>query len=257
MKREDYKKKIELCDKLGASKFQKVVLKVEELKFKVLKNIFPNFLEHYDRYIDNQRDKKLKKETDMTKRQQIIRESRNNKIAIRRELNKEQNRNYHMDKNKPTEFINYLNWNKKVHKKGLIKNTLVILGATCMNLLGIAPALTILAIVSELFGAFINFQCINIQNSHIYRFKMLEETLKRKEARKNNSNLQNYSKAADVYSRTIESTMEVPTLEELIANIKTKEEMEELRKMILSVKQANSKLKKETNSSDSEKVYKK
>ena len=112
MKREDYKKKIELCDKLGAAKFQKVVLKVEELKFKVLKNIFPNFLEHYDRYIDNQRDKKLKKETDMTKRQQIIRESRNNKIAIRRELNKEQNRNYHMDKNKPTEFINYLNWNK-------------------------------------------------------------------------------------------------------------------------------------------------
>ena len=43
MKREDYKKKIALCDKLGAAKFQKVVLKVEELKFKILKNIFPNF----------------------------------------------------------------------------------------------------------------------------------------------------------------------------------------------------------------------
>ena len=35
----DYKKKIELCEKLGANKFQKVVFKVEELKYKVIKTI--------------------------------------------------------------------------------------------------------------------------------------------------------------------------------------------------------------------------
>ena len=32
----NYKKKIELCEKLGANKFQKVVFKVEELKYKVI-----------------------------------------------------------------------------------------------------------------------------------------------------------------------------------------------------------------------------
>ena len=43
--REELKKKIALCDKLGAKRFQKVVLKAEELKFRFLKDIFPSLPE--------------------------------------------------------------------------------------------------------------------------------------------------------------------------------------------------------------------
>ena len=153
-----------------------------------------------------------------------------------------------MDENKPTEFISYLNWNKAVHKKGLIKNCAVIIGALGLNIFGIAPTLTTLAIIWELLSAFINFQCINIQNSHIYRFKMLEPALKKREERKSNSNLVNYSKAANVYGRTIQNTIDVPTIEQVIANIKTPEEVEQLRKMIESVRRTNSKLKQQKQS---------
>lgn len=248
MEREDYKKKIALCNKLGANRFQKIVLKVEDIKFKVIKKLFPNFIEHYDRYIDSKRDKKLQVVTEIEARQKIINDYRNQKIAMRRELNREQNRNYHMDENKPTEFISYLNWNKAVHKKGLIKNCAVIIGALGLNIFGIAPTLTTLAIIWELLSAFINFQCINIQNSHIYRFKMLEPALKKREERKSNSNLVNYSKAANVYGRTIQNTIDVPTIEQVIANIKTPEEVEQLRKMIESVRRTNSKLKQQKQS---------
>ena len=116
--REEYKKKIAFCDKLGAKKFQKVVLKAEELKFKVIKKLFPRFIEHYDKYCDRRRDKALKKASTAEEQKRIVNDYRNQKIAMRRELNREQNRNYHMDENKPTEFLYYLNWNKDVHKKG-------------------------------------------------------------------------------------------------------------------------------------------
>ena len=239
--REEYKKKIELCDKLGAKKFQKIVLKAEELKFKLLKKVFPNFIVHYDKYCDKKRDKLLKKNTSQTKQKEIINECRKQKIAMRRELNREQNRNYHMDPNKPTEFLYYLNWNKKVHQKGLIRNAIILAALTITLSLGITPTLVVMGIAYETISAFINFQCINIQNSHIYRFKILEETLIKREQSRNRNNLANYSNAARVYARSIQETMDIPTIEQLIGNIKTKEEAAELRKMIESVSKSKQK----------------
>lgn len=241
--KEEYKKKIALCDKLGAKKFQKVVLKTEELKFKVIKKVFPNFITHYDKYCDRRREKSLKRAKNDSERQKIINDCRNQKIAMRRELNREQNRNYHMDENKPTEFLYYLNWNKSVHKKGLIRNAILLAALSGGLALGIFPVFASIGIAYELIGAFVNFQCINIQNSHIYRYKIIEESLRKREQNRNKNNVANYSQAAKVYARSIEGTMNIPTIEQLIANVKTKEEAEELRKMIQTVAKANAKRK--------------
>ena len=43
VEREKEKKQLKKYKRLGAEEFQKVVLKVEELKFKILKTCFPNF----------------------------------------------------------------------------------------------------------------------------------------------------------------------------------------------------------------------
>ena len=137
--REEYKRKIALCDKLGAKKFQHVVLKVEELKIKVIKKIFPRYMEHFDKYCDKNRDKALKKAKTEEERNEIIKNYRNQKIAMRKEFNREQNRNYHMDENKPTEFLYYLNWNKSVHKKGLIRNAILLAALSGGLALGIFP----------------------------------------------------------------------------------------------------------------------
>ena len=48
----DYDKKIELCKKLGADKFQKVVFKAEELKFRFIRRFIPRYIEHMDKLYD-------------------------------------------------------------------------------------------------------------------------------------------------------------------------------------------------------------
>lgn len=226
----DYQKKQELCKKLGAEKFQKVVFKVEDIKYKFLKKIWPNFIEFYDRRCDKARDKKLKKVTSEEERRQIIERYRNQKLALRKELNREQNRNYHMNMNKPTEMLFYLNWNKDVHKRGVVQN------AICIPLLALATALgypvAIPFLIEEIFSLFINFQCINIQNYNIYRFKEREETFKRLEERRLKSNIANYGKAAKVIDRTLSQTDEIPSFRQIIENAKTPEELEQLRKLV-------------------------
>lgn len=239
--REELKKKIALCDKLGASKFQPAVLKLEEIKFKVLKDIFPSLPNRYEKHLRKSRDKALKKAKTEEERKQILAQYRHLVIEWRKELKREKNRNYHMDENKPTEILSYLNWNKDVHKKGLIRDSALIAGTTVALATGVAPAFLATALAGELVSAFINFQCINIQNSHIYRFKLVEDSLKKREERRGKALVENYGEAANVYSRSISDSKELPSLQDLIANVKTPEEARQLRQMILARLEANKK----------------
>lgn len=248
--KEELKQKIKMCDKLGASKFQPIVLKAEAIKFKVLKDLFPGIQTKYEKYCKKKRDEALELAETEEERRQIIDDYRNQILEWRKELKREKNRNYHMDENKPTEMIQYLKWNKQVHEKGLVKNGIVILGATIALALGISPALAATLIALELGGALVNFQCVNIQNSHIYRYKILEPALKKKEEKRNQNNVANYSQAAKVYARSIEGKVDVPTIEEMIANVRTPEEAAELLKMIHSVQAANAKRKGQNQQTD-------
>ena len=51
----DYKKNQEICIKLAAESIQKVVVKVEDLKYKLLKKLWPNFISFYDKLIDKKK----------------------------------------------------------------------------------------------------------------------------------------------------------------------------------------------------------
>ena len=233
----DYKKKIERCEKLGANKFQKVVFKVEGLKYKILKKCFPNFIERYDKVCDKKRDKALKKVTTEEERKKISNYYRRQKLIMRKEINREQNRNYHLDPNKPTEILHYLNWNKKVHKKGMIKNAVLIPVLGVASGLGFWPAIPLLAM--EVGSLFINFQCVNIQNCNIYRFKQKEETMKKLEARRTKRNIEQYKDAAGAVSQIMEKTDHIPSISEIIDGIKTPEEAEQLKKLVQNTLAAN------------------
>lgn len=233
----DYDKKILFCQKLGADKFQKVVFKVENLKFKILKKICPNFIKYYDKYCDFERNLKLKKVKDQKGRKQIIDYYRKQKIAMRREFNREENRNYHINLNKPMEILHYLNWNKKVHVEGMIKNIIAIPFLIGMSITGCIPAIPFLII--ETVSLFINFQCINIQNCNIYRFKKREESIKKMHIRRLQKNVQQYGKASEVIGRCFDKTDEIPTLSQIIDNINTKEELEQVRALVKSTLSTN------------------
>ena len=77
-------------------------------------------------------------------RKRIIDETRKLKMAMRKEWHREQNRNYHMDMNKPTEMIYYLNWNKNIHKRGIIINAITIPLLTAATITGIPFAIPFL-----------------------------------------------------------------------------------------------------------------
>ena len=235
----DYKKKIKLCERLGANKFQKVVFKVEELKYKFIKTFIPKYLEWYDKLCDKNRKKDLKKAKTDEERKRIIDHYRRQKMLMRKEFNREENRNYHMDPNKPTEILHYLEWNKDIHKKGMIKNAIAIPCLAAATALGLWPTVVIPFLALELGALFINFQCVNIQNCNIYRYKLREETMKKLEERRTKRSVEKYSEAGAAISRSMEKTDDIPTLSQVIDSIQTKEELEQLRLLVQTTLGAN------------------
>ncbi len=236
--------KIRICEKLGATKFQRVVFKAEEKKFKILKKICPNFIQHYDNWCNRKRDKLLKKYHSEENQRKIIEYYRSQKLLARKEWIREENRNYHMDQNNPMEFIEYLEWNKEIHQNGLKKNIITLPLLSAATICGFAPAIPFLML--EAGSTFINFQCVNIQNYNIYRFRQKEEKLKKLQDQKHKRDLKKYGEAAKIIGESLDKTTEIPSLEEIIDNIKTPEQLQQLRNLrqaILSTMVINDRIK--------------
>ena len=271
----DYDKKIELCKKLGADKFQKVVLKVEELKFEFIRRFIPKYIEHMDKLYDwigkkelessekafkkyikikEATKKKLSKTTSEEKKNKIkirankrlkrikarimpeeviMKNVQSNKILMRKEYYLSQNRNYHMDLDRPTEMLSYLEYNKRVHMNGLKRNAVFLPIFTGLSIA--FPIVTPLA-AYELASTFINFQCVNIQNCNIYRFKQKEEKLKKIEERRAKTNIKKYGKVSSIVSKELAKSKDrLPTMDEIITSVgDDKEALAELRQLALS-----------------------
>lgn len=294
------KEELKKYEKYGALKFQQVVFKVEDIKFKVLKKLCPNFIKHFDKYIDRKKRKQIKnikkkaterdrieqehpkllklydkysmskdriksnlKELKTTIRKKVkaanpkilsfydkyfkiedplkgltpeeqirkIKEiNKFSKMFMRKEFHQEKNRNYHMDSKKPTEIYKYLEWNKKVHVKGLTKDAVLIPLLTIGAIAGINYLLPIL--IFELVSAGINFECINIQNYNMCRFKLTEKALKKQEERKTAETIKNHGEASKVIYKSIEKNDDLPSFSEIIENISDKNQLLQLREMI-------------------------
>ena len=271
----DYDKKIELCKKLGADKFQKVVFKAEELKFRFIRRFIPRYIEHMDKLYDWIGKKELESSKKSLKRYKRIKEDtiqrlsrttseekktrikkranrklkrikqsiipaevikknvQSNKILMRKEYYLSQNRNYHMDLDRPTEMLSYLEYNKRVHMNGLKRNAVFLPIFTGLSIA--FPIVTPLA-AYELASTFINFQCVNIQNCNIYRFKQKEEQLKKIEETRTRTNIRKYGKVSSIVSKELAKTEDrLPTMDEIIASVgDDKEALAELRQLALS-----------------------
>ena len=238
LEREDYNKKIRLYEKLGAEKFQDVVFKVEKIKYKIIKKLFPNYIKSYDKHLDRKQKKLLANAETEEEKKQIKREIKLSKLAIRKELNEEKNRNYHMDTERPTEIYKYLEWNKSVHIKGLIKDAIIVILSTVALSFGFVGALPVL--LYELLNAAINFECINIQNCSICKYKKCQKILERKESRAIEKGIEEYGAAAEVINNALEESETLPTFDEIINNIKTKEQLEEMKRLIYMMYQTSS-----------------
>ena len=80
--KEEYQKKINRCKRLGAEWIQQMVIKVEKLKFKVLKNYFPNAKEKYEKSCDRKCKKALRKAKTESEKRMIIANFREQKLMF-------------------------------------------------------------------------------------------------------------------------------------------------------------------------------
>ena len=227
--RELYKRRLKRYERLGALRFQKIVFKVEEAKFKIIKRCFPNFLHHFDKYCDRRQKRAIKRAKTAEEIQEIRNRTKLAKMAMRKELHDEKNRNYHMDPKRPTEIVGYLQWNKEVHTKGLIKDAILIPILIAGVVFQVPGAIALL--VWELLSAAVNFECINIQNYNLCRVERMIPTLKRREEQSVQRNIEEFGQAAEVIHKSIEQSESLPTFDEILANIDNVEQLRQMREM--------------------------
>jgi len=238
--REKYNRKIKLYERLGALKFQKVVFAVERGKFKLLKKICPNFIKHFDKYCDRKRRKEIKKANTPEEVKAISKKYKKIKLAARKEFYQEQNRNYHLDSNNPQETYEFLKWNKSIHTRNLKINALLI--AALSTLVLIVPVVAIPLLALEVVSAGINFECVNIQNYNMCRYKRAEKALLRRAERRMDTRIKKYGDAAKVIHSSIEKSDDLPTFDEIISNIENIEQLRQIRSLLVSeIKERESK----------------
>lgn len=225
--------KIKIYTLLGAEIFQKVVFKVEKIKYIIMEKFFPNSYDFLEKVSDKDYVNKQKRkhyEDPQTRREYIL-----EKLKYRKELVTSQNRNYHYNPESPTECIGYLKKNKEIHERGLKCNLILLLIIfVCSNILTSIPTVyIIMGYLLEIFSLFINFQCINLQNYNLERLENEKtiELLKKKEEIKINNDLKNYRQCSKVVSSKLMSSMKVPTVKDVTSEIKTSEQAQELRVM--------------------------
>lgn len=204
VEKEKLKKKMAFHEKLGALEMQKIVMKVERLRYKIIKTFFPNYIDYYDRQCNKAQEQELKKAKTKEEREEIIREYNLVKMYMRKELIREQNRNYHMDFEKPTKVISELEWNKSVHKKGLKFNIITIAVFTGLGFLGFPWSIPI--IVAEIVCAIINFECINLQEYNLCRYKIMEEPLQKRGQRNFERHVEEYGEIDEKVNQVAKTT---------------------------------------------------
>lgn len=209
---------------LGAEWFQKVVFKVEDIKYKIIDKFFPNISNLYEKLCNKRYLNIINKNTKIDK-DALLNKFQKEKLEFRKELANRKNRNYHYNPNYPTKFVGYLELNKKIHQRGIIKNVLIITSVVVLSIIfeNSIPIISYSIISFELLSAFINFECINLQNYNLCRFKneKMQNFLKKSEEHRLNANLKKLNDGIKPVSKSIKNQIELPTIDQVIDNVKT------------------------------------
>ncbi len=172
-----------------------------------------------------------KKETiSFPNEEEIKREIQLEKLRFRKERNYRQNRNYHYDRNHPTELEMYLRKNKQIHLQGM-RRDLLFLGGSGMSIVLMGPTwIGGLCLAISSVSLLVDFECVNLQNYHLCRLenKKLKQRLEKEEIHKTKENLQKLSEVYTPIATLVQEKEEIPTIEEVLDKMTTKEEVTQL-----------------------------
>lgn len=237
----DNSKKKRMYEKFGALWFQKVVFKVEDLKFKFIDKFCPNIDEWYSGKCDKKANELCLKAKSDEERNAIRFEYNSKKMRFKREIIEKKNRNYHMDFNNSSTFYNYLLWNKKVHMNGIIANvvSLGITGALLPLASGFWFGAGCCFLAYNLISLGVNFECVNLQNYNIHRFNERRETLAKLEQRRKDSDAKKYALCGEKIYKKLEGSVETPKTSDVVKSMSSLEELQQLRALALEIQRQN------------------
>lgn len=239
------KDSLKIYELLGATLFQKIVLKVEKIKFIIIDKFFHNSQQSYEKYCDIKCQHDCKKASNNEEKQLIINNYKFEKLKYRKELITKKNRNYHLDLNNPEETLSYLKLNKKIHIKGLKKDIGLLIGSL---LLLVFPNQIILSIATgsiilNTIFLLIDFQCINLQNYNIKRLEINQQKLEKLSNKRRERNIKKYGEAAKVIATELTKTDTIPTPDEIVSKAKTMEELKQMKSLLLAYIKTNDNVK--------------
>ena len=143
-----------------------------------------------------------------------------------------QNRNYHIDSNNIGEIKKYIEMNKTIHTNSFNNRMLKILITIFLTIIlsNMFPLLTFIILVYEIIGVIVDLECVNLQNYNLCRLsnKKTEIILKKIEEKNNKQFEKNMKNGINVIERTFNDTNSIPKIDDIISNIKSKEELIEL-----------------------------
>ena len=219
---------------IGSKWFRKCALKLEEIKYKVLDKFFPNYEEVFEQNLTKKLDKELNKSHTDEERERILNNYHKRILESRKEQNSKRNRNYHINRDNPMEMMNYLKSNKMIHQKALVKNGAVYLILAALFLTGVPLYITIPITIINTLSSAINIECINLQNYNIKRLESKRDRLEEFRKRKEERDIERYKDVIPVVSQSINTSKTIPSKEEIVAQLTTREQIEQLRNFLLS-----------------------
>lgn len=231
---DNYDFKIKLCKILGAKQFQKFVFKIEKIKYKIINLVFPNIIKFYSKSCDKNCKKYIKHNPDCNQ-EEIKHISLIKKINFNGEINNKKNCNYHFKTNNPLEFQHWLDYNKNIHKKGLIKDAILLSCLIGTSIVFPHNLIIELSFLITLLSTFVNFECVNLQNYNIYRLKKNEEKLKEVTEKRMKQDIKKYGNVSKTIVNLLDQKGDILKPQELVDNIDSKEQLEELRNLLIAM----------------------
>lgn len=225
-------KNLKIYELLGAKQFKKVVLKVEQIKYRITKPFLKKIISWHEKRVEKEALKVLSSARTEGDLEKIMGQVPKEKMFFRKERYNKQNRNYHFGFGTPEQTLEYLKQNKQIHVSG-IKGS-IILSILSFVIAQICVPLTLFATIIFLFEmiqTIVHFECINLQNYNIARIEPKLERLNAIRERKLENKYKKYGQATQVIGTLIQEKQYIPTTQDIISNL-TSKELEQLKKMI-------------------------
>lgn len=211
--------------------FKKAVFCLEKIKYKVFNKFHIN--NFVIKKLDVKRNKLLSHARSEEEKDKIISWYKHSLMLIKKENNREENINYHLDKDNPKETLFWLNVNKKIHNRSLKFNFIklpiyaLLLILSMNNVFGNSPLINILFILGltkETISLIVNGSCVMLQNYNIDRVEKYIAGPYQKRKEKLHKNDLEYAPLTKVTSEVLGKSDSLPTVDEMLASLTTDEQ---------------------------------